>query len=145
MPVVPTLTHRHYFPLKTQTSAEALAMNKFVLMPEHPSNSFFEQFPNALLFRTHEDFLSLLLYAQSHDPVPLTDDLRYRLSWEAATERLMEAAAISPREAARQDRLVAHDMKCYEFHAGISGTRLGKSLLKSFFGPLEDETSEDRT
>lgn len=112
-------------------------MNKFVLMPAHPSNSFFEQFPNALLYRTSDEFLSLLLYAQSHDPLPLDAESRYRLSWKAATERLISAAAQSPREAARQGRLVvSHDAKFYTFHSNVCGGAVGETLRKSFFGKL---------
>ena len=115
-------------------------MNKFVIMPEHPSNAFFEPFPNALLYKTPQDFCALLLYAQLHDPVPLSDDLRHALSWQAATERLMDAAAVSPREAARQERMRAlRDNKCYEWHAGVCGGRFGKTIQKSFFGVFEEE------
>eukprot|EP00977_Amphora_coffeiformis_P013474 scaffold3570_cov227-Amphora_coffeaeformis.AAC.8 len=128
------------------TSAEALAMNKFVIMPEHPSNAFFEAFPNALLYKTPQEFCSLLLYAQSHDPVPLGEDLRHALSWQAATDRLMEAAAMSPREAARIDRMRAvRDNKCYEWHAGVCGGRFGKTIQKSFFGVFEEDEDESAT
>ena len=118
-------------------------MTKFVLMPKHPSNAFFEPFPNALLYRTPQEFCSLLVYAQSYDPTPLSDELRHRLSWQAATERLIQAAATSPREMARQARIKAsRDMKCYEWHAGVCRGRLGKTLQKSFFGTFEEEGDE---
>ena len=119
-------------------------MNKFVIMPEHPSNTFFEDFPNALLYKTPKEFCTMLEYAQSHDPVPLSDELRHTLSWQAATERLMEAAAASPREMARQERLRAtRDAKCYEWHASVCAGRLGKTLQKSFFGTLEDASADN--
>lgn len=119
-------------------------MNKFVVLPEHPSNTFFQDFPNALLYKTPQEFCTLLLYAQSHDPVPLSDDLRHRLSWQAATERLIDAAAASPPEMARLERLRAtRDAKCYEWHAGVCAGRLGKTLQKSFFGTFEEQ--EQRT
>lgn len=119
-------------------------MNKFVLLPRHPSNDFFEPFPNALLYRTPQEFCSLLLYAQSNDPVPLSDELRNKLSWQAATDRLIAAAATSPRELARLARVKAsRDMRCYEWHASVCRGRLGKTLQKSFFGTFEEEEEKE--
>ena len=62
------------------TTAEALAMGKFVVLERHPSNDFFVGFANALPYDTAEEFLSQLQHALASTPAPLTDDERRRLS-----------------------------------------------------------------
>ena len=37
------------------TTAEALAMNKFIIIPKHPSKNFFLQFTNFLSYDTLEE------------------------------------------------------------------------------------------
>lgn len=77
------------------TIVEALAMGKWVVCPKHPSNQFFEQFPNCLTYRTPEEFASNVYWALNHEPRMLSPELRYTLSWEAATERLMTSSLIT--------------------------------------------------
>lgn len=92
------------------TSAEALAMGKFVIIPSHPSNDFFAQFPNCLTYASKEEFVGELYYAMTHAPEPLSEEFAYALSWEAATQRLMSAACIPTEEFEKmQDALASAD------------------------------------
>ncbi|KAI5419257.1 Digalactosyldiacylglycerol synthase 1 [Lathyrus oleraceus] len=57
---------------------------------DHPSNEFFNSFPNCLIYKTPEDFVAKVKEALENEPYPLTPEQRYKLSWEAATQRFME-------------------------------------------------------
>lgn len=77
------------------TIVEALAMGKWVVCAKHPSNDFFEEFPNCLTFRDQEEFAANVLWALNNDPIPLSVEHRYKLSWDAATERLISSSAMT--------------------------------------------------
>jgi len=77
-------------------TAEALAMGKKVLIPRHPSNDFFEQFTNTEVYDDPSELFPRLRNALASPPAPLSAKELYLLSWEGATERLIDAAALAP-------------------------------------------------
>ncbi|KAL3826872.1 hypothetical protein ACHAXA_000840 [Cyclostephanos tholiformis] len=81
------------------TTAEALAMNKFVILPRHPSNGFFLQFSNCLPYDTLEECADKVAWALGNSPTPLTEEERRMFTWEAATERLIESSIVTVRQA----------------------------------------------
>jgi digalactosyldiacylglycerol synthase len=114
------------------TTAEALAMNKFVIIPLHPSNTFFLQFPNCLAYRNKFEFVASLRWALTHDPEPLTEEQARMFTWEAATERLVAASAITWREALERERLglAKLDERIAWFHNELGKGATGDMLRK---------------
>ena len=85
------------------TTAEALAMGKFVVIPEHPSNEFFLQFPNCLAYKNLHDCVEKIKWALRNEPEPLSESHAHIFTWEAATDRLIQSSLISRREANERD------------------------------------------
>ncbi|ERM99120.1 hypothetical protein AMTR_s00101p00147880 [Amborella trichopoda] len=77
------------------TTAEALAMGKIVICADHVSNDFFREFPNCRTYKGSNGFPPIVRAAMESEPLPLSDELRHRLSWEAATERFVKAAELN--------------------------------------------------
>lgn len=69
-------------------------MGKFVVCADHPSNEFFRQFPNCILYGNSDGFVQAVSKALAEEPEQLTDAQRHELSWEAATERFLSAAEL---------------------------------------------------
>lgn len=86
--------------------------------------------------------MTLLQYAMTHDPEPLSPDLKHELTWEAATERCLEAAAITRRDAARRDRIgkTKSDHQIAKFHNELGKGYKG-DVIRKFLGggPVSDQ------
>ena len=69
-------------------------MGKFVICADHPSNEFFKSFPNCYTYKSSEQFVDKIKQAMSAEPLPLSSEHQYLLSWEAATERFLQVSEL---------------------------------------------------
>ena len=62
-----------------------------------PNACFF--FSTLVAYENKVEFVTKLVHALTRDPIPLTEELSYIFTWEAATERLIVNSAITMKEA----------------------------------------------
>lgn len=98
-------------------TAEALAMCKKVVIPEHPSNTFFAQFSNTYMYRDPAEMVRLLHEALATEPVPMSPMEEFTLSWEAASERLLDAAALP--QGTQRSKEALSSTAAYYLHYGM--------------------------
>lgn len=70
------------------TTANALAMRQWVILPVHPSNEFYYQFRNCLTYASPEELLLRFDHARTHEPE--FDPKIFELSWDAAIQRMVK-------------------------------------------------------
>jgi len=116
------------------TVAEALAMGKFAVIPDHPSNEFFLQFPNCLAYKNKVEFVKQMVYALENDPEPMTDEISHVFTWEAATDRLIQSSAITMKEARARAkaRNESHDQFIAKAYNKV-GLGARRNLMRLFF------------
>ena len=126
------------------TTAEALAMGKFVIIPVHLSNEFFMQFPNCLPYSNELEFAANVQWALAHEPEPLTENLLHQFTWEAATDRFIKAAAITIREERirAKSRRNTVDERIAFFHSQLAEGKRGDIVRKMWgLGPVVTHTT----
>lgn len=120
------------------TSAEALAMGKWILVARHPENAFFEQFKNCLIYDSSEDFVRLWKHAIENEPPPLVQADYERLTWESATQRLLQAATIKAEEWASTTEKVA-DIGIWNFYRPFAWVEVVSRALGKHRGGRDAE------
>lgn len=73
------------------TSAEALALGRWLVCPVHPCNEFFARFRACLRYGDERGFRAQLCRALSRPPPKLSAAERSSLTWAAATRRFLDA------------------------------------------------------
>ncbi len=123
------------------TTAEALAMGKFVIIPNHPSNEFFLQFPNCLAYQSLRECVEKIKWALENDPEPLSEEHAHIFTWEAATDRLIQSSFITKREAKerRKDGHDKGDLRMAWLHS--EGGKKGH-FIKTLFGKGEKDRDD---
>jgi len=115
------------------TAAEALAMNKWVILPNHPSNKFFMQFKNCLTYKNKQEFVECLDWARKQKREPLLDEKLHLLTWEAATERLCDAVRLSDYDEAMLGLRMSGDLRISAMLGRMGEGRSG-DLLRASLG-----------
>ena len=134
------------------TTAEALAMGFFVIIPEHPSNEFFYQFSNCLTYSNEAECVERLIWAlkKENNPTPLSEEEAYVFTWKAATDRLIKASMVTKGEAKYriESGMAKTDERIAWLHSksGTTGGVVRKYFVKEEIqeGTIEDDNSIEK-
>lgn len=111
------------------STAEALAMGKYVILPLHASNEFFRLFSNSVFYSSDAEFVDAIMYVQQQPPKPLSAQEAMHLSWQGATRRLMSIMQNAP---ANCDRI--RSQFAYMVHRYIMGSQPIHNMLRRVAG-----------
>ncbi|WIA36591.1 hypothetical protein OEZ86_007880 [Tetradesmus obliquus] len=135
------------------TTAEALAMGKWAVVPDIACNAFFKQFRNCLLYSDAGGFVSAVDKALLNEPAPMSDEELNKLSWAAATQRLLEVGSMAEGDwpSAAETRYTAALWRMYRSIVGFTALReaLGMTSPNDTDEPaldsedLDEENEED--
>ena len=87
-------------------------------------------------YRNRWEFAASLRWALTHEPEPLTPELANEFTWEAATDRLIQSAAITRSEAKQRAILGTQklDERILFLHSELGKGKRGDTLRKVFGG-----------
>jgi hypothetical protein len=124
------------------TTAEALAMGKFVIIPRHVSNEFFFQFTNCLPYASMKECLKNIQWALENDPTPLSEKESHIFTWDAATDRMIGASIVTVREARDRSRSGRDkgDSRMAWIHS--QSGKNGSFIKNAFFGQTDTKSKE---
>ena len=85
------------------------------------------QFPNCLPYQSKLEFAANLSFVLQNEPEPLTPSLAHQFTWEAATDRFVNASAITMREERLRAKAKksAIDDRIAAFHHSITKGKRG--------------------
>eukprot|EP00890_Picochlorum_soloecismus_P002060 jgi/Picsp_1/2855/NSC_01080-R1_glycosyltransferase family 4 protein len=125
------------------TSAEALAMGKWLLVPKHPCNQFFAgNFRNCLVYNSATEFSELIVHATTTDPHKLSKEEMYSLSWECATQRFLHCCSGADLE--RSKRLSFERVACktswFGYNVGYNVYSIVSKAMDSVLKAMQHST-----
>lgn len=116
------------------TAAEAVGMGMWVILPKHESNVWFEKFDNVLTYRDKLEFCGCLAWARNRPPPKLSSEIKRELSWEAATDRLIEVAKLSPDDVKEEEKNCKMEERLGEFFQELGKGERGDLVRKVLGG-----------
>lgn len=139
-------------------------MGKIVICADHPSNEFFQYFPNCYTYKSSGEFVEKIKQAVNAEPLPLSPEQQHMLSWEAATERFLQASGLvkvlhegfEPRNSSSADRdrryLKARLAKISKFvdhgmflaHYWLSGIEFARLVSGALPGTIHMDEEQQR-